>query len=306
MNRGRFILSFLTPIAALLAISCATCIGSTNSFPAYERPVMTWVPRYAASNCLERLSETYSGIGMKDALTHVGLQFWTPTNQGALTRSGKGETTSDAVIKAFRDWGRTNGIRILLCVYQIGDWELARSAFKDNCDTFIESLLTEVNQHDLDGVDIDFEGRGRLNEDKEAFVNFIRQLATRLHKDNRHLTVDSYAYLWNAPNQTWWPNLLPHVDGLTTMGYDQTGSRDTDWRGYASQKKAAGEFASKLMIGLPSHKGEWRGASLSEHLKWLVSDGEVGVAFWDAQLRSANWRKPDVWKSLQTVQSTPE
>jgi len=172
MNQRRFILNFLIPIAALLAIGCASCVGSTNSFSAYERPVMTWVPRYAANNSQQRLSETYSGIGMKDALTHVGLQFWTPTNKGGLIQTGKGATTSDAVIKSFRDWCRTNSVRVLLCVYQIGDCELALSAFKDNCGTFIESLLTEVNRHDLDGVDIYFEGRGRLNEDKEGFRPF--------------------------------------------------------------------------------------------------------------------------------------
>lgn len=43
---------------------------------------------------------------------------------------------------------------------------------------------------------------------------------------------------------------------------------ETQLAGYASQKKAAGEFASKLMIGLPLHKGEWRGTTLDEHLKW--------------------------------------
>jgi len=267
---------------------------------------MTWVPRYAVEKCNERLMESYGGAGMSNALTHVGLQFWTPTKNGGLNRTGKGETTSDAAIKRIRDWGQTNGVRILLCVYQIGDWELARSAFRDNRDRFIESLLAEVNRLKLDGVDIDFEGRGRLNEDKDAFVTFIRELAGQLHRDNRHLTVDSYSYIWNAPNQTWWPALLPHVDGLTTMGYDRIGSKDTNWCGYAAQKAAAGTYSRKLMIGLPTHKGEWREGTLADHLQWLVADGEVGVAFWDAQLRNEEWRKPAVWKSLGKIRGHSE
>ena len=85
------------------------------------------------------------------------------------------------------------------------------------------------------------------------------------------------------------------------MGYGRIGSKDTNWEGYAAQKAAAGKSANKLMIGLPSHLGEWRGSELAEHLEWLVTDGEVGVAFWDAQLRHASWRTPEVWNSFRTI-----
>ena len=37
---------------------------------------MTWVPPYAVSQCQARLTEPFGSRGMKDALTHLGLQFW--------------------------------------------------------------------------------------------------------------------------------------------------------------------------------------------------------------------------------------
>jgi hypothetical protein len=161
--------------------------------------------------------------------------------------------------------------------------------------------MEEVERLQLDGVDVDLEGNGSFEADREAFVAFIRKLSERLRAKDRHLTVDTFSYKWNAPNQTWWKDLLPHVDALTTMGYEEIGSMAPEWRGYAAQKAAAGEHASKLMIGLPSGRNEWRGNSALEHLQWLKADGEVGVSFWDAQVKGAAWQKPEVWQALGDI-----
>jgi spore germination protein YaaH len=266
---------------------------------------MTWVPPYAVTTCQARLSETYGGAGMADALTHLALQFWVPTRQGGLARAGRTNATTDAAIAALKDWGRTNGVRVLLCVFNGGgeswDWSLAQAGFAEHADGFIEALLAEVKRHDLDGVDLDLEGKSEFQEDRERFVAFVRRLSDRLHREGYQLTVDSFAYKWNVPNHSWWPDLLPHVDGLTTMGYAQTGFDAPKWRGYAFQKAAAGDHAHKLMIGLPSHRDEWQGRALMEHLEWLRDSGCVGVSFWDAQLRAPAWRQPEVWRTLRHI-----
>jgi hypothetical protein len=241
---------------------------------------------------------------MKDVLTHLGLQFWVPTRDGGIARAGRTNETSDTAIAGFRDWGRTNGVRVLLCVYnhvKSWDWTLARVGFAGNPDKFIDALLAEMNRLQLDGVDVDLEGNGSFDADQEAFVAFIRQLSVRLHAKGKHLTVDTFSYKWNAPNQTWWKDLLPHVDALTTMGYEQIGANAPEWRSYASQKAVAGEYASKLMIGLPSGRNEWRGNEVKGHLNWLNSDGEVGVSFWDAQVKGDAWRNAEVWRILREI-----
>ena len=295
-------------LAATLVAHRTHAADPTNSFPKWKRPVMTWVAPYAVAKSKARLAESFDGVGMKNALTHLGLQFWVPTSDGGIARAGRTNDTSDIAIIELRDWGRTNGVRVLLCSYngaKSWDWPLARSGFAANPKKFTDALLAEVNRLQLDGVDIDLEGNGSFDEDKDAFVAFIRNLSSRLHAEGRQLTMDTFSYKWNAPNQTWWKDLLPHVDGLTTMGYEEIGAKAPDWRGYAFQKAAAGKHASKLMIGLPSGRNEWRGNSVAEHLKWLKDDGEVGVSFWDAQLKSEAWCKPEIWQALGEFRGKP-
>lgn len=265
---------------------------------------MTWVPPYAVAKSKARLTESFDGLGMKDALTHLGLQFWVPTKDGGIARAGRNGETSDAVIAEFRDWGRANGVRVLLCIYngaRSWHWPLARAGFAEHPEKFIDALIAEMERLQLDGVDIDLEGNGSFDADKATFVAFIRKLSTRLHAKGRQLTVDTFSYKWNAPNQTWWKELLPHVDGLTTMGYEELGATAPEWRSYAFQKSAAGWRASRLMIGLPAGRNEWRGNTLTEHLRWLKKDGKVGVSFWDAQIPAEEWRKAEVWKTLSEI-----
>jgi hypothetical protein len=101
---------------------------------------------------------------MKDALTHLGLQFWKPTKEGGLVRAGRTNEVNDGVIAELRDWGRTNGVRVLPCVDNAvsgsGDWPLARAAFAENPDKFIDALMAEVERLELDGVEVDLEGNG--------------------------------------------------------------------------------------------------------------------------------------------------
>ena len=270
---------------------------------------MTWVPPYAVARSMARLTNSFDGMAMKDALTHLALQFWRPTMEGGLERPGRTNEVNDRVIADLRQWGHTNGVRVLLCVYNATggkwDWTLARSAFTEHPDTFIEALVTEVDRLRFDGVDIDLEGNGSFESDRDAFAGFTRRLASRLHAQGRHLTVDSFCYKWNAPNQTWWTDLLPLVDALTTMGYEEIGAAAPDWHSYAFQKAAAGEYASKLMVGLPSGRNEWCGNSVMEHLDWLKADGQIGVSFWDAQLNAQEWQKAEVWKILRDIRDGP-
>jgi len=291
-------------LALALTMPCAGGAPTKNSPPRYKRLVMTWVPPYVVSKSKARLTESFDGVGMKDALTHLGLQFWVPTKDGGIARAGRKGEINDAAIAEFRDWGRANGVRVLLCIYngaRSWDWPLARAGFAEHSEEFIDALVAEVKRLQLDGVDIDLEGNGNFEADKAAFVAFIRKLSKRLHAKGRHLTVDTFSYKWNAPNQTWWKELLPHVDGLTTMGYEELGATAPEWRGYSFQKSAAGWRPSRLMIGLPAGRNEWRGNTLMEQLRWLKKDGKVGVSFWDAQIPAEAWRKAEVWKTLGEI-----
>jgi Glycosyl hydrolases family 18 len=270
------------------------------SFPAYKHPVMTWVPPYGIPKCKGRLNESFGGVQMADGLTHLGLQFWTPTKSGGVTYAGP----TDADVSEFVQWGHAHGVRVLLCVYNGAhswDWSLARAGFAEHREDFVQALVAEASRLRLDGVDIDLEGDGSFEADKAPFLEFMRDLSARLHDQGKHLTVDSFSHIWNAPNAGWWKDLFPLVDGLTTMGYEELGAKAADWKSYAGQKADAGEGAAKFMLGMPAHKDAWKGSSAAEQLAWVVNDGGVGVSMWDAQLDSGAWIKAETWQALQKI-----
>ena len=266
---------------------------------------MTWVPSYATEICRDRLDESFGEVGLKNGLTHMGLQFWRPTEEGRIGLVDDFKPIYASTIINFRKWGQTHGIKVLLCIYNGTrdgwNWNLAKNAFETHRKQFIKTLVSETVRLNLDGVDIDFEGKGKLDGDTEVFVSFIKELSSALKAKGKELTVDSFAYKWNAPNQGWWKLLLPYVDALHVMGYSETGSKSTSWRSYDFLKAAAGKYSSKLLIGVPSHASNWEKASVQEHLEWIVTDPSVGLAIWDAQLKDSKWRTQEIWQTISRI-----
>jgi hypothetical protein len=287
-------------------VHAETVAATQPSFRPYARPVTTWVAPYAVKKSKIQLDQI---PGVRDALTHLALQFWVPTKSGGVELVKKQEATATAVAE-LRDWGHAGGVRVVLCVYNADggkwDWPLARATFADHRDVFVKNLLAEVDRLGLDGVDVDLEGNGSFEADKTPFVAFVTSLSKQLHDRGKHLSVDTFSYEWNAPNQKWWPDLLPLVDGLTTMGYESIGATAGEWRGYAAQRDAAGKFAAKLQIGMPSSKDAWRGNTAIDHLAWVQKDGKTGVAIWDGQIRNDAWIKPEVWLTLKSIRDGRE
>ena len=266
---------------------------------------MTWVPPYSTDISRSRIDESFGGMGMKDGLTHIGLQFWRPTQEGQIELVDNFKPIDDSTIISFRKWGSVHNVRVLLCIYngtrEGWNWSLAKNAFDSYRKQFIKALVAETVRLKLDGVDIDFEGKGKCENDKKAFVRFIIELSIALKAKGKELTVDSFAYKWNAPNQGWWKLLLPYVDALHIMGYSETGSKSTGWRSYDFLKAAAGKYSSKLLIGVPSHASKWEKASVREHLEWIAKEPSVGLAIWDAQLKDSKWRTKEIWQTISRI-----
>lgn len=300
-------LSTLVRLLCLVPFAMLVSCTATGEDSRVGRRVMTWVPPYAVNKCKDRLNESFDGVGVKDGITHVGLQFWVPTEQGGIKLVSKFARITDAEISAFRRWGNANGVRVMLCVYNGAssgwNWESATSAFDTNRTKFVDALVSETVRLKLDGVDIDLEGKGRQESSKQPFVRFIEELSGRLHAEGKELTVDTFAYKWNAPNQSWWLSLLPHIDGLHVMGYAETGAGAPGWQSYDFIKAAAGDHAAKLLIGVPSHASAWLKVPAEQHLEWIANDASVGLAIWDAQLRSPAWRTKTIWKTIQRIKT---
>ena len=278
-----------------------------SSFPTYKHPVTIWVPPYAVDKSRVQIDTSYENIGAKDSITHLALQFWVPTLQGGVAKVGYLQDR-DKTIADLREWGHSRGIRVMLCIFNgenNWDWPLARAGFMEHPDDFAKALIAEMDRYKLDGIDMDLEGNDTYAEDKAPFVAFMTTLSKALRARNKHLTVDTFSAMqWNAPNQSWWPELFPLVDALTTMGYDDSGITAPDWRSYAAQKKTAGAYAAKLQIGIPSDKDMWRGNTAQEQIDWLRKDGSMGIGIWDAQLPSSAWKNASIWQAVGEIRGS--
>jgi hypothetical protein len=164
-------MGFRTLLALAITLALAVPASAMEKQAPLPRMVMTWVPPYDITTSAVRLRGFYTDSGPRNALTHLGLQFWTPSATGGLRRVTRYGPITNARIQQFVDWGHANGIKVLLCVFNGEDgwdWNLAKNAFITNREKFITALVTQMQARGLDGIDVDLEGVGDFEADKAA------------------------------------------------------------------------------------------------------------------------------------------
>ena len=294
--------------AMILAISAALSTSAPG-----EIEVMTWVPPYAISACQDAVLADFGAYDAKDGLTRIGLQFWVPRSDGTIKYADhEWYTPTDADVAWWRDWCSNNDIECLLCIYNNTgrwDWNLARSVFADNRAAFVNALVSEMDRLGLDGIDIDLEGTGNLDGDRIAFDQFVHDLWLELSARGKILTIDTFHYIWNAPNQKWWSDWLGEVDNIHTMGYDDLYEGGTTWHKYSYQQNigyAAGYAGDVVLMGMPSWLASWgtssgRGISALAHVQEVRYDltEPTGIAIWDLQL--SEWQDSDLWCEIKAL-----
>ncbi len=269
--------------------------------------IMAWVPPYAITECETVVESDFGECNVSDGLTRVGLQFWIPNSDGSISYQDLGSGHPDDVDVAWwRSWCTTNGIECLLTIYNNDgswNWDLALSAFADNRATFVSALISEMVRLDLDGVDIDLEGDGDYESDRTAFDQFIHDLWVELDALGKVLTINSYHYIWNAPNQNWWADWVGEVSNIHSMGYHDLYEGGTGYQKYSFQQDAgysAGYAGNSVLMGMPSWLADWGvsagyGTSAQAHIqevRYALTE-PTGIAIWDLQL--AAWQDSDIW-----------
>ena len=278
--------------------------------------VMTWVAPYAISQSQAAATADFGLCDAKDGLIRVGLQFWTPNWDGTIKYADhEWHTPTDADVSWWTNWCSNNGIQCLLTIYNNNgswNWDLARAAFANNRTTFVNALIAEMDRLGLDGIDIDLEGIGNLESDRSAFDQFIHALWLELDSRGKLLTINSFHYIWNAPNHNWWSDWLGEVDTIQSMGYDDLYEGGSDWHKYSFQQNAgvnAGYPGNSVLMGMPSWLGAWgtssgRGISALAHVQEVRYDlphDSTGIAIWDLQL--SNWQDSDLWCEIAALKT---
>jgi hypothetical protein len=70
---------------------------------------------------------------------------------------------------------------------------------------------------------------------------------------------------------------------------------------YEFQKKWLKVEHEGLLMGMPGWRGSWMGNTVEEQIDWVIADGKVGVAIWDAAMTNSKWKTASVWNRLKAV-----
>ena len=299
-------------------------------FQSSGRNVMTWVPAYASSNCKAILNDTIKSQWIKNGVTHIGLQFWVPGDNGSVVFLTDYQLTNQAAtisqdVQDFVAWGKANDIKVMMCFHNVRsdgfDWTYAQQVINSYPSKTVGSISQIVDQYGLDGVDIDFEGTGDYTSDKPAFVNFLDTLGSALHHSGKELSVDMFSTpCYNAPNPSWESAMAPHVDFMNIMGYSDTYENNNTVFQYCPQTPSERNIyafkysyiekyltvkqrvaSSKLCYGLPSWADKWGGQCLQAHILDITDISTAGgIAIWDLQLTSGGyWTDPQSWDLIR-------
>ena len=162
-----------------------------------------------------------------------------------------------------------NGDRVVLTVTCFDQGALNQLAGDSTAgDRLGTALVQLVAAKNLDGVNVDFEGKG--SQDQLGLDRLIAGLSETLHRANSHwqLTMDTYGSSAGDPSGFYdIPGLAPDVDGFFVMAYDMgnpaspsptaplSGPGFTDLR--AVQEYTAVVAPSKVILGVPYYGYDW-------------------------------------------------
>ena len=305
-------------LLAILALSALAVAGD----------VTIWVPPYYVKECRKTVVEDFGGIGMKDAITTLGLQFWVPDTDRVVYhpkygKDGDTNKVNDETVRWFADWGRRNNIHVMLCIFNAlegdtWDWELVRQSLKaENRTKFIASVVAEMDRLELGGVDVDFEGNGSgTTADSLDFYAFSQELADSVHKrEGKVVKIATFNDKYNSPSLNWRHKLLKIYDGVEGMSYTSTtaplsgtgASRTYDSLMHNAFHQADTPYVSRLQIGFTGDSNSWRNISLQDNLDWFLDNMAItdstsfGICIWDAKLKASQWHEARTWEKVARI-----
>lgn len=141
----------------------------------------------------------------------------------------------------------------------------------------IKQILTYVDLYNLDGINLDFENMHL--KDKDAYVQFVRELTPLLHEMDRVVSVDvtfiSRSENWSMVYDR--PKLAEVVDYMMVMAYDEHGTFSSQagsvsslpWVEKGLEKILKQVPNEKVILGVPFYTRLWE--------ETIAENGEVTV-----------------------------
>lgn len=175
-------------------------------------------------------------------LTHLNYAFALPQADGGLTPPGKLRRFDPLVTRA-----HAAGVKVLLAV---GGWGqdkplVALAADATRRTRFVGEIMAFVDEHHLDGVDLDWE-YPKAGAQAEHFAALMHELAQGLRPQGRLLTAAVHAVMSDGILA----KVFADVDFLNLMVYDGDG----DDAGHASMRYARAALDHWQQRGLPPDK----------------------------------------------------
>ncbi|WNG42741.1 chitinase [Archangium minus] len=202
---------------AVFLTTLAACSGASDTPSGFEDPTATTEGRVSSTRVVGYFPTWRGDVNtiQYDKLTHINYAFVLPTAQGGLT----GVSSGDARLRSLVNAAHARGVKVLIAV---GGWmdgndapfeQLAANA--STRATFINNLVTFVEQAGLDGVDIDWEWPDP-GTSAQNFGTLMRELGTALHSRGKLLTAAVVAMNTDGiPSSA-----FADVDFLNIMAYD--------------------------------------------------------------------------------------
>lgn len=165
-------------------------------------------------------------------------------------------------------------IAVTVCVGGWGHSKVFADAVstEENRKRFAEALQNFCRQHELAGVDIDWEyPKGDIEIGN--FVNFLETLSKGLRSENRRLSIAL------APTRMLPEPVYQHIDGVNLMCYQPWSVEPYEAWLLKSMNRAleAGVPPDKLVLGLPFFSKEKAGERRAVSYKRFVENGETAI-----------------------------
>jgi len=157
------------------------------------------------------LDKAINGVSNKTLkrLTHINLWFLNPDSLGNFTRDLSG-------LDAFVRKAHRKDVKVLISIGGGSKHPQYHTLLKDSHrEMFIHNLLSQVNKHDFDGVDVDLEG----SDIDDYYENFVLELAQQLGTNHKLITAAIAVYYKDQLSD----KALAAYDFVNIMSYDRTG-----------------------------------------------------------------------------------